>query len=109
MAHMQAHRKPGRVSAEEGRSGDGRDSKIKQGASGAEVPSNNQSRRSRRQNMKMGRSARRVVATLAIAGLGLALTACGGDDDDDAANADDQTEEEAPAAEDEATAEDEDA
>jgi len=39
----------------------------------------------------MGRSGRRLVAVLAIAGLGLALTACGGDDDDDtpAAAADD--------------------
>ena len=34
--------------------------------------------------MAKGRSARRVLAVLAIAGLGLALTACG-DDDDDAA------------------------
>jgi hypothetical protein len=34
-----------------------------------------------------GRSARRVLAVLAIAGLGLALTACGDDDDDDAAPA----------------------
>jgi hypothetical protein len=31
----------------------------------------------------MGRSGRRLVAVLAITGLGLALTACGGDDDDD--------------------------
>jgi hypothetical protein len=34
-----------------------------------------------------GRSARRVLALLAIAGLGLAVTACGDDDDDDAAPA----------------------
>ena len=37
--------------------------------------------------MAKGRSARRVLALLAIAGLGLALTACGDDDDDDAAPA----------------------
>ena len=37
--------------------------------------------------MVKGRSARRVLAVLAIAGLGLALTACGDDDDDDAAPA----------------------
>ena len=37
--------------------------------------------------MGMGRSGRRVIAVLAISGLGLTLTACGGDDDDDAAPA----------------------
>ena len=37
--------------------------------------------------MVKGRSARRLLAVLAIAGLGLALTACGDDDDDDAAPA----------------------
>ena len=37
--------------------------------------------------MGKGRSGRRVLAMLAIAGLGLALTACGDDDDDDAAPA----------------------
>jgi hypothetical protein len=56
-----------------------------------------------------GRSARRVLAVLAIAGLGLALTACGDDDDDDAApaaeaddeNADDNDEGDNAEAEDE--------
>jgi hypothetical protein len=35
----------------------------------------------------MGRNGRRAIALLAIAGLGLVATACGGDDDDDAAPA----------------------
>ena len=72
--------------------------------------------------MTKGRSARRVLAVLAIAGLGLALTACGDDDDDDAApaaeaddeNADDndegdnaEAEDEGDEGEDDADAEDE--
>ena len=33
--------------------------------------------------MGMGRNGRRVIAVLALTGLGFTLTACGGDDDDD--------------------------
>jgi hypothetical protein len=51
-------------------------------ATGAEVPSINQTGRKRRTHVGMGRSGQRGLAVLVIAGLGLVLTACGGDDDD---------------------------